>query len=241
MGQEAVLDAVPGLGEALVSGRVNPDHFVVDRANRFIKERRFGEKQIAVQALPGGVTEVVGAAGSSSTACVSDEEVLRIVQLGERVEAHYQAPQDIEWALDQGRRLWLLQARPITTLFPIPHSSPGDGLHVYLNMSNLQGVLQPLTPMGIDIFRRIGTGAAALLGFDVDPERGPAPLQSSPADCSSTSPRCCEPRLDAGLPFRFWASWSPAQPTPSARSWQTLGWAPSVPCRAGLWPATSWN
>jgi rifampicin phosphotransferase len=174
--EEAVLDAVPGLGEALVSGRVNPDHFVVDRANRFIKERRFGEKQIAVQALPGGVTEVVGAAGSSSTACVSDEEVLRIVQLGERVEAHYQAPQDIEWALDQGHRLWLLQARPITTLFPIPHSSPGDGLHVYLNMSNLQGVLQPLTPMGIDIFRRIGTGAAALLGFDVDPERGPAPL-----------------------------------------------------------------
>jgi pyruvate,water dikinase len=152
---EAVLDAVPGLGEALVSGRVNPDHFVFDRANRVLRDRRSGDKG-------GGI---------------SDEEVMQIVQLGERVEAHYHVPQDIEWALDQGRRLWLLQARPITTLFPVPQSSPGDGLRVYLNGSNLQGVLQPLTPMGMEMFRRIGTGGAALLGAEVDPQRGPALLQ----------------------------------------------------------------
>ena len=162
---EAVLDAVPGLGEALVSGMVNPDHFVVDRANRVISDRKFGDRQPSPQG-EGKRKEVL-----------SDQEVMEIVRLGERVEAHYQAPQDIEWSLDQGRRLWLLQARPITTLFPVPQSSPGDGLRVYLNASNLQGVLQPLTPMGIDIFRRIGTGAAALLGVEVDPQRGPGLLQ----------------------------------------------------------------
>jgi pyruvate,water dikinase len=162
---EAVLDAVPGLGEALVSGRVNPDHFVVDRANRVISDRKFGDRQPSPQG--GGKRQEV----------LSDQEVMEIVRLGERVEAHYQAPQDIEWSLDQGRRLWLLQARPITTLFPVPQSSPGDDLRVYLNASNLQGVRQPLTPMGIDIFRRIGTGAAALLGVEVDPQRGPGLLQ----------------------------------------------------------------
>jgi rifampicin phosphotransferase len=172
---EGVLDAVPGLGEALVSGRVNPDHFVVDRATRTIRERRVGEKQIEVRALPGGGTEVVGTSGSAS-ACVEDDEVLQVVELGARVEAQFGGPQDIEWALDQGRRLWLLQTRPITTLFPVPKPPPANGLRVYFNMSNAQGVLQPLTPMGIEIFRRIGTGVAGLLGFEVDPERGPAPL-----------------------------------------------------------------
>jgi phosphohistidine swiveling domain-containing protein len=155
---ETVLDAAPGLGEALVSGRVNPDHFVVDRATRVIRERRLAEGQ------------------PPRAACVNDDEVAGLVQLSERVEAHYMWPQDIEWSLDQQRNPWLLQSRPITTLFPLPRPSPGGGLRVYLNLSNAQGVLQPLTPMGIDIFRRIGTGGAALLGFDVNPEQGPAPL-----------------------------------------------------------------
>jgi pyruvate,water dikinase len=96
--------------------------------------------------------------------------------LGARVEAHYAQPQDIEFALDGERRLWLLQARPITTLFPLPASLDGGGLRVYVNLNVLQGVFQPLTPMGIDLFRRIGTGGAALLGYDLDPARGPALL-----------------------------------------------------------------
>src|SRR5205085_497302 len=97
-------------------------------------------------------------------------------ELGGRVEAHFGRPQDVEWALDRERRPWLLQTRPITTLFPVPEPSSAGGLRVYFNFSNAQGVLQPLTPMGIEIFRRAGTGVAALLGFDVDPERGPSPL-----------------------------------------------------------------
>jgi pyruvate,water dikinase len=112
---ETVLDAVPGLGEALVSGRVNPDHFVVDRATGVIRQRKLGERQ------------------TPRTACLSDDEVARLVQLGDRVEALYEWPQDIEWALDQQRSPWVLQTRPITTLFPLPQPSSGDGLRVYLN------------------------------------------------------------------------------------------------------------
>ena len=151
---EAVIDAVPGLGEALVLGRVNPDHFVVDRPSGAVSERR----------VP------------ISTAFIEDDEVMQVVEMGVRVEAHFGRPQDVEWALDHERRLWLLQTRPITTLFPVPESSSVDGLRVYFNMSNAQGVLQPLTPMGIEMFRRVGTGVAGLLGFEVDPNRGPAPL-----------------------------------------------------------------
>src|SRR5207342_2641917 len=51
---QAVIDASPGLGEAVVSGAVNPDHFVVDAATGGILERRIGDKRVAVRALPGG-------------------------------------------------------------------------------------------------------------------------------------------------------------------------------------------
>ena len=56
---EAVIDASPGLGEAVVSGAVNPDHFVVDTATGRIVERRLGDKRLAIRALPGGGTERV--------------------------------------------------------------------------------------------------------------------------------------------------------------------------------------
>src|SRR3954468_12983347 len=52
--RQAVIDASPGLGEAVVSGAVNPDHFVVDTATGSILERRLGDKRLAVRGLPGG-------------------------------------------------------------------------------------------------------------------------------------------------------------------------------------------
>lgn len=161
---EAVIDASPGLGESVVSGAVNPDHFVVDTATGRITERRLGDKLTSIRSLPGGGTERVPTALAG--ACVTDDQVRALAALGARVEALYGSPQDTEWAIDAGGTLWLTQARPITTLYPIPEPT-ADGLRVYFCFSLAQGLYRPLTPMGLSAFRVVSSSAADLSGAPV--------------------------------------------------------------------------
>ena len=117
---QAVVDASPGLGEAVVSGAVNPDRFILDTQTGEIVERRLGDKRLTIRAVPGGGTEQVVAPPDPESASIGDAQLRELTALGERVERHYGVPQDIEWALDEAGGLWLTQARPITTLFPLP-------------------------------------------------------------------------------------------------------------------------
>ncbi|MDQ4010010.1 MAG: PEP-utilizing enzyme [Actinomycetota bacterium] len=169
-----VIDASPGLGEAVVSGAVNPDHFVVD-ATGAVLERRLGDKRVVVRALPGGGTEQVARPADAGTPCVSNAQIHDLVALGQRVQAHYGAPQDIEWALDGAGALWLMQARPITTLYPVP-TQPDGQLRVYFCVSLAQGLTRPITPMGIAAFRLITSCISEVVfGSAVpDPVAGPA-------------------------------------------------------------------
>jgi rifampicin phosphotransferase len=121
---ETVVDASPGLGEAVVSGSVNPDHFVLDSRTGAVLERRLGDKRLIVRPRPGGGTESVPRP-ASDTACVSDAQLRALVALGARVQEHYGQPQDTEWAIDTAGDLWLTQARPVTTLFPLPGGGRG--------------------------------------------------------------------------------------------------------------------
>ena len=169
-----VIDASPGLGEAVVSGAVNPDHFVVDAAGTVL-ERRLGDKRVVVRSLPGGGTEQVARPTDAEKPCLSDAQIRDLTALGQRVQAHYGAPQDIEWAVDSAGELWLTQARPITTLYPLP--TPPDGeLRVYFCFSLAQGLTRPVTPMGIAAFRLMASCASELVfGSAVgDPVAGPA-------------------------------------------------------------------
>jgi pyruvate,water dikinase len=172
-----VIDAGPGLGEAVVSGMVNPDHLAVE-GDRIV-ERRLGDKAVAVRALPGGGTERVQLAEGADDACLTDEQVLALVALGRRVEAHFGAPQDVEWALDADGVLWLTQARPITTLYPRLPSRDG-ALRAYLCASLAQGLTRPITPMGLSGFRVLGSAAARLARVTgphtADPTAGPPAL-----------------------------------------------------------------
>src|SRR5215204_6265794 len=164
--RQAVIDASPGLGEAVVSGMVNPDHFVVDTATGEIVERRLGDKRAAIMAGSGSGTERVELDTGEDKASLSDAQVLALARLGERVEEHYGMPQDTEWAIDDDGGIWLLQARPITTLFPLPEGAPtnDEDLRVYFSFSVAQGVYRPLTPMGIQAFRLITSAIATLAG-----------------------------------------------------------------------------
>ncbi len=181
--RQAVIDASPGLGEAIVSGAVNPDHFVVDTATGEIIERRLGEKRLAVQAIPGGGTQRVEFADLSQEASLSDVQIHDLAALGARVEAHYGTPQDTEWAIDTSGHLWLTQARPITTLFPLPADAPktDDLLRVYFSLSVAQGVYRPLTPMGLQAFQLASSSIATFLGFPPQNLLSGAPFLKLPA------------------------------------------------------------
>ncbi|HZO74573.1 MAG TPA: PEP/pyruvate-binding domain-containing protein [Ktedonobacteraceae bacterium] len=174
--RQAVIDASPGLGEAVVSGATNPDHFVVNTISGEIVERRLGDKRVVIQAVPGGGTRRIERAEQSDHACLTDEQVRELAQLGAKVEAHYQAPQDTEWAIDTSGKLWLTQARPITTLYPLPANAPqsDDVLRVYFSFNVAQGVYQPITPMGLAFFRLIASALVPLAGFPpVQGDAGP--------------------------------------------------------------------
>nr|WP_310051689.1 PEP/pyruvate-binding domain-containing protein [Arthrobacter ginsengisoli] len=174
---EAVIDASPGLGEAVVSGAVNPDHFVLDSATQEILERRIGSKQVVIRALPGGGTERIELSGAGSQPCVHDAQLAALERLGRRAEVHFGAPQDLEWAIDSGAVVWLTQSRPITTLYPLPEQRRvRDGTRVYLCFSLAQGLTRPLTPMGLAGFRLIASSVARAARFDVPvPHDGPPP------------------------------------------------------------------
>ena len=180
--KQAVIDASPGLGEAVVSGAVNPDHFVVDPLTGRVLERRLGDKRIAVLPIPGGGTRTVAISNGGAAACLTDKQTAELAALGHRVEGHFGSPQDIEWAIAGDGRLWLTQSRPITTLFPVPQraaggsTAGGEGTRVYLCFSLAQGLTRPITPMGLAAFRLIASSVARAAQFDVpEPRKGPSP------------------------------------------------------------------
>ena len=174
--RQAVIDANPGLGEAVVSGATNPDHFVVQTTTGEIVERRLGDKQVLIQAAAGGGIQKIEAGASPTRACLSDDQIRTLAALGARVEALYETPQDIEWAIDTSGQVFLLQARPITTLFPLPEIAPStdESLCVYLAFGVQQGTYRPFTPMGLSALRCLSSGFLALIGSPLrDPLAGP--------------------------------------------------------------------
>jgi rifampicin phosphotransferase len=156
---ESVIDATLGLGEALVSGQVEPDHYVLNTATGEIISKSLGAKKLATRAKSGGGTESVAEEAAGRQA-LSDDEIRQVAALGSRVQQEYIAPQDIEWAFADGG-LYLLQSRPITSLFPVPETT-SDRLEAWFSFGAVQGVLGPITPLGADSFRCISVGGARM-------------------------------------------------------------------------------
>lgn len=184
--RQVVVDASPGLGESVVSGAVNPDHFVVDALTGRVLERELGAKGIEVRPAPGGGTHMRELPEDRDTACLTDSQLRALARLGLQAQEHFGAPQDTEWAIDGAGALWLTQSRPITTLYPVPKSNGAagraargksvGGTRAYLCFSLAQGLTRPLTPMGLAAVRLIASSVATAAGFPVpDPRRGPSP------------------------------------------------------------------
>ncbi|MFD4646860.1 rifamycin-inactivating phosphotransferase [Streptomyces sp. NPDC058441] len=146
----ATVDAGFGLGEALVSGLVNPDVFKVRDGE--VLDKAIAAKQRAVHALPaGGTQEVAVESQRQEQPALTDAQAVRLVQLGRRIEAHFGRPQDIEWCLvDDGFQI--VQSRPITTLFPIPECGDQEN-HVYVSVGHGQMMTDPMKPLGFSMWQ----------------------------------------------------------------------------------------
>ncbi|MBF9129960.1 phosphoenolpyruvate synthase [Plantactinospora sp. S1510] len=146
----ATVDASFGLGEALVSGLVNPDVFKVRDGG--IVDKAIAAKQLAVHALPaGGTQEVAVDPQRQEQPALTDPQVVRLVQLGRRIEAHFGRPQDIEWCLVDDD-FQIVQSRPITTLFPIPEAGDAEN-HVYVSVGHQQMMTDAMKPLGVSMWQ----------------------------------------------------------------------------------------
>jgi pyruvate,water dikinase len=165
------IDAGFGLGEALVSGLVNADVYKV-RDGKIIA-KKISTKKRAVFALPhGGTREEEVEPARQNTQVLTDQQIVRLSQLGSRIEERFAEPQDIEWCLADDT-FHVVQSRPITTLFPIPEAADHDK-HVYVSVGHQQMMTDPLKPLGLSFFRltvgRPMSQAAGRLFVDVAPD-----------------------------------------------------------------------
>ena len=140
----AVIDVARGLGEAVVSGHVDPDHLMVDPASGRILARRIrGDRAVLPEAA-----------------------ARTLVSLGTRIERHFGAPQDIEFAVDRAGTVWIVQSRAITTLYPLPARlpDPDTDLRVLLSFNVVQGYFPPITPLGLEVYRLLGERVVETIG-----------------------------------------------------------------------------
>ena len=143
------IDASFGLGEALVAGLVNADVYKV-RDGAIIDKQIAAKKLAIVAAKASGTQEVAIAPAQQNQPALSDAQILLLAQLGRQIEEHFGAPQDIEWCLADDI-MYIVQSRPITTLFPIPEAiDAGD--HVYVSVSHQQMMTDPIKPLGLSFF-----------------------------------------------------------------------------------------
>jgi pyruvate,water dikinase len=146
----ASVEAGFGLGEALVSGLVNADVYKV--RDDEVVAKTIGTKRLAIHASPsGGTQERATEPERQEQPALTDAQVVRLAQLGRRIEAHFGRPQDIEWCLVDDD-FQFVQSRAITTLFPIPEVGDGDN-HVYVSVGHQQMMTDPLKPLGLSVWQ----------------------------------------------------------------------------------------
>jgi rifampicin phosphotransferase len=144
------IDASFGLGEALVSGLVNADVYKV-RNGRIIA-KKISTKKLAVFALQdGGTKEQELEPERQNKQALTDEQILQLGHIGRKIEEHFGHPQDIEWCLVDDT-FYIVQSRPITTLFPIPKAHDREN-HVYVSVGHQQMMTDPLKPLGLSFFQ----------------------------------------------------------------------------------------
>ncbi|MBM7655443.1 phosphoenolpyruvate synthase [Neobacillus cucumis] len=143
------IDASYGLGEALVSGLVSADCYKVQEDN--IVNKMIATKKLAIYALMDGGTETKQIdPDQQKTQTLTDQQILQLARIGRQIEASFGCPQDIEWCLVDDT-FYIVQSRPITTLFPIPEANDQEN-RVYISVGHQQMMTDPIKPLGLSFF-----------------------------------------------------------------------------------------
>ncbi len=151
------IDASFGLGEAMVSGLVNADNYKV--CNGKVIDKRISTKKLAIYAVKEGGTQAQEIEPErQNEQALTDEQILQLARMGRRVEEHFGHPQDIEWCLADDT-FYLVQSRPITTLYPIPVANDGvnnarsdQENHVYISVGHQQMMTDAMKPLGLSFW-----------------------------------------------------------------------------------------
>lgn len=143
------IDASFGLGEALVSGLVSADGYQVQEGK--IVDKRIATKTLAIYGRKEGGTETRQIDLDQQKAqTLTEQQILELARIGRLIEAYFGSPQDIEWCLDQDT-FYIVQSRPITTLYPIPEAKDEDN-HVYVSVGHQQMMTDPMKPLGLSFY-----------------------------------------------------------------------------------------
>jgi pyruvate, water dikinase len=111
-----VIEGAFGLGDAVVSGAVNPDHFEVDAGTLEITGRSIAHKPFMdVRGPDGGVVRRDRQGDEADSPSITDDQVIELARIGRRIQEHYGSPQDIEWAIQDGD-IYIVQTRPVTAV-----------------------------------------------------------------------------------------------------------------------------
>jgi len=168
---EVIIDSTYGLGEALVSGLVTPDHYEIlmnKNQNPQIRIKNIGEKSIhIIGKIDGGTETLITKDNDKKLEALSDEYIIQLAKLAKKIEQSYNyQPQDLEWSFTKGK-FYILQTRPITTLFPIPnYTHDQSDLRCMVSFGAIQGFLEPMTPLGECTIRTIFSGFLRKVGVN---------------------------------------------------------------------------
>lgn len=143
------IDASFGLGEALVSGLVSADNYKVKEDE--IVEKVIATKKLAIYGRKEGGTERKKIAPNQQKfQTLTEQQILQLARIGRQIEAYFGCPQDIEWCLVDDT-IYIVQSRPITTLYPIPEVNDGEN-HVYISVGHQQMMTDAMKPLGLSFF-----------------------------------------------------------------------------------------
>ncbi len=157
------IDASFGLGEALVSGLVSADCYKVKGEE--IIDKIIGTKKLAIYGLREGGTETRQIdPDRQQIQTLTDLQILQLARIGRQIEEHFGSPQDIEWCLaddirqtdeqarqTDGQIFYVVQSRPITTLYPIPEANDQEN-HLYVSVGHQQMMTDAMKPLGLSFF-----------------------------------------------------------------------------------------
>jgi pyruvate,water dikinase len=146
---QIAIDASWGFGEAVVSGEVTPDNFLVDKVMGTIGRRTISAKTLEYRLTSADTVAAVEVdAERVSVPCLTDDEIAAVARLARRAEKHYRCPQDVEWAIDAiSGDVLLLQSRPETVWSRRPRPQGGTGIADPIT-SMVQTMLNPVSGGG---------------------------------------------------------------------------------------------